>query len=185
MHCPQCGQPQAPEVVRFCSRCGFPLDGVIQLLSTGGVLPVYQPDEGVAQISPRRRGVKQGGILFLTGVLLVPILGVLASFVPESNFLELLVILAALICFLGGPLRMLYAALFEEGAPRRFKAISSYASPPVPLHGGAPVQNVLPAPTGQPVARSPRVQTAEFVRPPSVTEGTTRLLDQDDPHNRS
>ena len=32
--------------LRFCSRCSLPLDGVIQLLSSGGMLPTYwSPDE--------------------------------------------------------------------------------------------------------------------------------------------
>src|SRR5262245_44242060 len=113
MFCPQCGQQQATGVVRYCSRCGFPLDGVIHLLGNGGILPVYSsPDEPV-QISARRRGVKQGGILLLSGAVVVPILGVLASF-SNAAFLEILVAFAAIICFVGGPLRMLYAALFEE-----------------------------------------------------------------------
>ena len=42
MFCPQCGQQQVTGVIRFCSRCGFPLDGVIQLLSNGGALPAYR-----------------------------------------------------------------------------------------------------------------------------------------------
>lgn len=180
MHCPQCGQQQATEVVRFCSRCGFPLDGVIQLLANGGILP-YQTGEA-QQISPRRRGVKQGVILLLTGILLVPILGLFASF-SDSNFLTLLAALAALICFLGGPLRMLYAAVFEESAPSLPRP-ANYIQAPVPLHGSAPA--ALPGAQFQPPPASwrQRPRTAELVRPPSVTEGTTRLLDKEDPANR-
>src|SRR5215467_2059632 len=119
MYCPQCGQQQLSGSVRFCSRCGFPLDGVIQLLGNGGMLPVYRsPDEPVP-VSPRRKGVKQGGILLLSGAVLVPILGLFASY---GAFPEILVALAALICFIGGPLRMLFAAVFEEGAPRLIRA---------------------------------------------------------------
>ena len=68
MFCPQCGQQQVTGVIRFCSRCGFPMDGVIQLLGSGGILPAYRsPDEPVP-ISPRRKGVKQGGLLLLSGL---------------------------------------------------------------------------------------------------------------------
>ena len=185
MFCPQCGQQQTTAVIRFCSRCGFPLDGVIQLLSTGGTLPVYRsPDEPV-QISPRRKGVKQGVLLFLLGILIVPILGMFASF-SNAVFPQMLAILAALICFIGGPLRMLYAALFEEGTP---KAIRQYG-PPMPMH--MPQQFV---PQGQhtalppPPARSQgswrsRPTTAELVNPPSVTENTTRLLEKEERKDR-
>src|SRR5262245_12940979 len=130
MFCPQCGQQQASGMIRFCSRCGFPLDGVIQLLGNGGMLPVYRNPEEPVPVSPRRKGVKQGGLLFLSGAVIVPLLGVMASY-SGSGFLEVLTAFAAILCFVGGPLRMLYAAIFEEPAP---KPVLSYAPPPM----GAP-----------------------------------------------
>lgn len=183
MHCPQCGQLQVSEIVRFCSRCGFPLDGVIHLLSNNGMLPVYGRPEEANEISPRKRGVRQGGILMLTGILLVPILGVLAHY-ADSNFLELLVAIAALICFVGGPLRMIYAALFEEGAETWRRAPAPYVQPSMPIQPGAPRSALPPPPARQPTGWNPRPHTGEIIRPPSVTEGTTRLLDKDDPGNR-
>ena len=185
MYCPQCGQQQASGIVRFCSRCGFPLDGVIQLLGNGGLVPVYQtsPEES-GPPSPRRKGVRQGGMLFLSGAVIVPILGVFASF-SDAAFPQILAALAAIICFIGGPFRMLFAALFEEGAPRR---VMTYGPPPVPTQQqfGPPRQNVALPP---PPARSPsswrRPNTAELAGPPtSVTENTTRLLDKDDRTDR-
>lgn len=119
MFCPQCGQQQVTGVVRFCSRCGFPMDGVSQLLGNGGVLPTIRASDEPVPMSPRKKGVKQGGVLLLSGALIVPILGMFASFV-NTPFLEILLALAAIICFIGGPLRMLYAALFEEPAPNPF-----------------------------------------------------------------
>lgn len=184
MFCPQCGQQQASGVVRFCSRCGFPLDGVIQLLGTGGMVPVYRAsDEQPAPMSPRRKGVKQGGMLFLSGAVIVPILALFASF-SHAAFPQILAALAAIICFIGGPLRMLFAALFEEGAPRK---VLTYGPPPMtaPQQFGPPRQNVALPP---PPARSPsswrRPNTAELTNPPSVTEGTTRLLDKEDHTDR-
>ncbi len=181
MFCPQCGQQQISGIVRFCSRCGFPLDGVIQLLSTGGMLPVYQnPDEPV-KISPRKKGVKQGGMLLLAGAVLVPILGVMTSF-SNSTFLEILTAFAAIICFVGGPLRMLYAAVFEEGAPNPFHAPRPYVPAPTPPHQFNPhvPQSALPAPSVHPPSWRSRPNTAELVSPPSITENTTRLLDRDE-----
>ncbi len=179
MFCPQCGQQQANGVIRFCSRCGFPLDGVIQLLGTGGMMPVYRaPDEPVP-ISARRKGVKQGGLLFLSGAVVVPLLGVMASF-GNSAFLEIMTAFAAIICFIGGPLRMLYAALFEEGAP---SPVRMYGPPPVARpQFGPPMQHqaLPPPPARQASGWRPRPNTAELVTPPSVTENTTRLLEKED-----
>lgn len=181
MFCPQCGQQQVTGVIRFCSRCGFPLDGVIHLLSNGGNLPAYRsPDEPVP-ISPRRKGVKQGGLLLLSGAVIVPILGMFASYIRGTAFPEILTALAAIICFIGGPLRMLYAALFEEGAPKPVRVYGPPAPMPAP-HQFAPHAQppALPPPPArqQPVWRRPN--TAELVTPPSVTENTTRLLDKED-----
>lgn len=185
MFCPQCGQLQATGVIRFCSRCGFPLDGVIHLLGNGGMLPVYRGPEEPVPASPRRKGVKQGGMLFLLGALVVPILAIFANFI-HGPFFEMLAVLAAVLCFVGGPLRMLYAAIFEEGAPRPFRPYG----PPAPMH--VPQQFVphgqhaaLPPPPARPQGtwRS-RPNTAELANPPSVTENTTRLLDKEDRTDR-
>jgi hypothetical protein len=183
MFCPQCGQQQVSGAVRFCSRCGFPLDGVIQLLASGGMMPVYRgPDEPVP-MSPRRKGVKQGAVLLLSGAVIVPILGIIASFSP-SSFPQLLAALAAIICFVGGPFRMLYAALFEEGAPKR---PMMYGPPPVaPPQFAPPRQHTAlpPPPVHTPASWRSRPNTGELADPPSVTENTTRLLDKEDRTNR-
>jgi hypothetical protein len=185
MFCPQCGQQQVSGVVRFCSRCGFPLDGVIHLLSNAGMMPIYRAPEEAKELSPRRKGVRQGGILFLSGVLIVPILGVLSSYAPTSNFLAILLAFAAIICFVGGPLRMLYAALFEEGAPNPYSVAAARqftpAHRPAPQFGAPMQHNALPPPSAQSASGwRPRPITAELVTPPSVTENTTRLLDKED-----
>jgi hypothetical protein len=158
------------------------MDGVVQLLNNGGLVPVYHaPDEPVP-ISPRRKGVKQGGLLLLSGALIVPILGMFASF-TNATFIEILAALAAIICFVGGPLRMLYAAVFEEPAPKPFRP---YGPPvaPMPMHPqqfGPPVQRpALTPPPARAQGSWRRPNTAELANPPSVTENTTRLLDKED-----
>ena len=185
MFCPQCGQQQVTGVVRFCSRCGFPMDGVIQLLGTGGIVPADRASDEPVPVSPRRKGVKQGTVLLLSGLVLVPILGMLASFAQGSTFLEILAGLAAIICFIGGPLRMLYAGLFEEGAPK-----PRHYGPPVPMQvpqqfAPHPQAHALPPqPARSPGAWRRRPNTAELANPPSVTENTTRLLEKEDRTDR-
>jgi len=149
------------------------------------MLPVYRTPEESNQMSPRKRGVRQGGVLLLSGALIVPILGVLDSFARNSAFLDILVAFAAIICFVGGPLRMLYASVFEEGAPNPFStgAARPYTPAPRPTpQFGMPVQNAaLPPPSIQSqVGWRSRPNTAELISPPSVTENTTRLLDKED-----
>ncbi len=185
MFCPQCGQQQVTGHIRFCSRCGFPMDGVIQLLGSGGILPLYRDPEEPPPISPRRKGVKQGGMLLLSGAVIVPILAMFSSF-TNATFLEILAALAAIICFIGGPLRMLFAALFEEAAPRPFRPYGPPAHMHAPPQFASPAQRpaLTPPPPRPQGSWRPRPNTAELVNPPSVTENTTRLLDKEDRTDR-
>src|ERR1700730_16888906 len=98
MYCPHCGQQQVSTVIRFCSRCGFPMEGVNQILANGGLLPIYSSAPGKTEISPRKKGVKQGGLLLLLGVVLVPALGVLYGW-TDINLFGFLTALAAVLLF--------------------------------------------------------------------------------------
>jgi len=183
MYCLRCGQQQASDSMRFCARCGFPLEGAMELLAHNGMLPRYEGAGGENKISARRKGVKQGALLMLIGAVLVPLLGVFASFAPFriGMAFQFFAAAAAILCFVGGPLRMLFAALFEEGAPtRQYVMPSSYAQPAIP----PPVRvAALPQATATPtVGWRARPQTAEIVQPPSVvTDHTTRLLEKSEP----
>ena len=115
----------------------------------------------------------------LLGVLLVPILGVFTAFAPGrlENVFEFFLIISALLCFLGGPLRMLYAALFEEGAPKY--APFAQTSYPPPAVTSAQV-SALPPPAVNPASQwRQRPDTGEIQPRASVTDSTTQLLDRD------
>ena len=154
------------------------------LLAHNGMLPRYESPGGETKISARRKGVKQGALLMLIGAVLVPLLGVFASFAPFriGMAFQFFAAAAAILCFMGGPLRMLFAALFEEGAQPRPYVVppSAYAQPAIP----PPVRvAALPQATATPtVGWRARPQTAEIVQPPSVvTDHTTRLLEKSEP----
>ncbi len=155
------------------------------LLANRGLLPHYPVPEGEQKISPRRRGVKQGALLMLIGAVLVPLMGVFSAFAPGGRIglmFEFFAALSAILCFVGGPLRMLFAAIFEEGAPARpFIAPSSYAAPAIPPPPAARVSALPPASASPASQWRPRPQTAEILQPPSVTDHTTRLLEKSEP----
>jgi hypothetical protein len=183
MYCPQCGQQQTSSEMRFCSRCGFPLGGVTELLAQGGVLKSGGGDElRNLSLSPRRMGVKQGVMMLLLGTVIVPVLGIINSYQDRTTMLEILVAISAVIFFAGGLMRILYALLFESPAPSSELDASASFSPAAPAEINAatrfaalpPAQNIPPA-----NFTPRRMNTAELVRPPSVTEHTTRLLDEE------
>jgi hypothetical protein len=171
MFCPECGQQQVSDEVRFCSRCGFQLAGVTGLLATRGALPAGGTP---APETPRRKGVRQGAKLMLFGIFLAPILGILGE-VSRGSLPEELPAIGAII-FLGGLLRMLYAALFEDGPYRRKEAAHAAYLPPQQARGAAELPPARSIPARDYAA--PRADTAEISYRPSVTEGTTRLLDE-------
>lgn len=177
MFCPQCGQQQVSGEMRFCSRCGFPLGGVIQLLASGGMVATSDAaGTSPRPLSPRRRGYRQGGLMMLICLIATPLMAILS----ELGLPEILIALTAIIFFWGGAIRMMYARFFEDaGVPAPPAALPVYAPPAAPAQfvAGAS-QTALPPQRSTPASgwRQP-TNTAEMVRPPSVTENTTRLLD--------
>lgn len=156
------------------------MEGVMHLLGHNGMLPHYPTDPGDTTISPRRKGVKQGVILMLLGVLFVPIFGVMAGFSPGrvSDIFAFFAAITAIICFIGGPLRMLFAGIFEEGAkPKSYMPAVSYIPPAMPPPPQARV-SALPPPSVSTQPWRARPDTAEIVPPTSVPDHTTKLLEK-------
>ncbi|HEY0079351.1 MAG TPA: hypothetical protein VGB73_12110 [Pyrinomonadaceae bacterium] len=161
------------------------------LLPTGGALPqnFNTAATDVWKPSPRRRGVQQGILMMFIGMVLTPVLAVILDPPHGNHYLaEILVPLSAIIFFWGGILRMLYAGIFQEGPVRRKKhqaeqayVAPSYAPSPLAAPGARAAAPVLPHAESIP-ARSfmppARGGTSEIAAPPSVTESTTRLLDE-------
>ncbi len=172
MYCPRCGQQQITDEVRFCSRCGFPLAGVMQLLASGGALPVAGESEGESKQSPRQRGIRQGVLLWLIGTVIVPLLAVMDAASELIGF-------DAISLFVGGFVRLLYALLFQENFIRPGNAQNLPASsyiPPRTMPDMREAAQLPPHPFAVAPA-SPRINTGELTSPPpSVTDHTTRLL---------
>ena len=88
--------------------------------------------------------------------------------------------MVGIIVFLAGLFRLLYALLFEDG-PYRQHLQRQPAHVPQPHFAPPREVSALPPQQSQP-ARSyapPRPDTAELAYRPSVTEGTTRLLERE------
>jgi hypothetical protein len=175
MFCPKCGQQQSSEGVRCCSRCGFQLEAVKELLATDGV-PTAEAH--MPQRSARNRGIRQGIMLMLLTAFIVPATVLLAKLgiLPKE-----LIALAAVICAVGGFMRFMYALILEDGAKSGKPALpaSNQAVMPSYLSAGA-TPSALPPHESIPVEQQGRrrKETAEMAQPPSVTENTTRLLDK-------
>jgi hypothetical protein len=165
MFCPQCSQEQVSEEMRFCSRCGFPLAIVSQLVRGGGALEGFDP-EAKGELSPRQKGVRWGLILLIVSTLLVPLSALMTAM--KSDFFVLFV--PVLVLFVFGLARLLHAYLLAQRTPKETAAKGTKQLPGAyapSLPGG---QSIPATNWKQPV------NTSEMAQPVSITENTTRLL---------
>ena len=163
MNCPNCSQQQISEEMRFCSRCGFPLGGVRELIASGAtpVNPYYKAF----------RGMRQGMWWMLAAFPLIFFIAFLTAVDDDFAVFFLL----PLLIFVIGFMRLLYAG-FIQGRKARKKSETSSS-----LSSGMPAPSELPPARMTPVTNfiPPKMQTSEIIQPPSVTENTTRLLDEE------
>ena len=62
--------------MRFCSRCGFPLTIVSQLVANGGALAGFDA-EGKRRLTPRQKGIRWGALLMIISGVLLPIVALM------------------------------------------------------------------------------------------------------------
>jgi hypothetical protein len=181
VYCPRCGQEQISSETRFCSRCGFLMTGIGEVVLTGGLNQQLQAGN-VKLPTPRKRGLKQGGAWFLLGIFLVPLLGVLSLLI---HFPEEIIGLAAIVFFVGGIVRMIYALIFESGNPADKTLEENVMQTAQKLLNKKPQVNALPPQQSipangyvPPVAGNWR--DTNDLQPTSVTDATTKLLEKED-----
>lgn len=173
MYCPKCSQQQLSEDLRYCSRCGFPLEPVGLLLSNNGVLP--QPPTASPTLS-RSRVIRESLIMTVVAWLLG--LGATFWFDAGGPF-EVIAKVGALVFFLLGLIglgRFVYAFMLFRDSPEIKLEV-----PAVNVTTRDRTTQALPQPQQVPVSDWQRSEnTKEIVGRPSVTEGTTRLLKDDE-----
>ncbi|MCA1600185.1 MAG: zinc ribbon domain-containing protein [Acidobacteria bacterium] len=148
MYCPKCGQEQASESVRFCSRCGFKLNTVEEALA--------------------KRLIKMAMYLVLT-ICAISGWGSITTGPGYMGVRVIITLIAAITFYLlfSRDLKHIFYKLFSQYI-EQIKQVRSASQ-----ESALPLAQTMPVPT----LGSHRVNTAEMVQPPSVTEHTTRLLD--------
>lgn len=180
VYCPRCGQEQVSAETRFCSRCGFVMSGLPEIVLNGGIPQAMTSNEPKPP-SPRRRGLKQGGGWFLLGIIVVPIL----LFLHELfKFPEEIAGIAAVLFFLGGIVRMIFALIFESGNPAEKTLEENVFQTAQKLLKKQPSANALPPSQSIPVdnyapPRQSNWRDTNDLEPRSVTDPTTKLLHKD------
>lgn len=182
MHCPRCGQQQISEEIKYCSRCGFSLGLVMELIANGGFLPQLSSETKKGILPTRKTGVKIGVVWFLViTFLLTPLFAII-------NADELAGMLAVL-GFMGGILIIAISWMFleKENSMILRRSLVPMENNAAQLYGNPAAQTALPPQTSRPVeSYAPPVEswkapnTGELAKPGSVTEGTTKLLNKNE-----
>jgi hypothetical protein len=173
MYCPNCSQQQPSSEMRYCSRCGFTLTAVALVMENNGSLPQSLM---AAPRSSRNRIMMESAVftVFTWAIAFTSTFWFNASGIGEgiAKFAGLLFFILGLI----GMIRFLFGFLFAKdvgvvasglmpGNTRpSFHSASGHAELPPP-------QSILISDYQQ------RPNTNEITPRPSVTENTTRLLD--------
>ena len=176
MYCPNCGQQQASNEMRFCSRCGLALHGLAEWLTGGS--QVVTPTQAAPALppppSPRSKGMRRAAkLMFFSGVLFPFFMVIaLAEDAPEALIVPFFVFFLSLVW-------MLYSRLFSDPHPKT-KTEATYAAqtsnfPSMPARAPLPPASTIPISD----LRGSQVRTNELAQPPSVTENTTRFLDKE------
>ena len=162
--------------MRFCSRCGLALSGLAERIS-GGALPAKSANEVKSVVLTRRRkGMRRAGkLMFYSGVLL-PVFLVISLIFDEGGPM----IFPFLVFFVGLAM-MLYARLFSDNTLPANDASPNNVAAQTSTLPSTSARSSLPPATNMPLATAGRqqVRTNELAQPPSVTENTTRLLDNE------
>lgn len=182
MFCPRCGQ-QAAEEVRFCSRCGLPLDAAAEIVTSEG-RPEWlaaRDEAGAPSLTPRQRGTRKG-LMIMSGGLIFFAVAALLTAIKEDLFVFL--ILAGVLLTVG-VMRLLYGLLLEEHRPAKksvkHAAVKATDDAAAELKRGASRAGELPPARAVPASfyAGTSADTSDMTGSPfSVTEGTTRLLDE-------
>jgi hypothetical protein len=146
MYCPKCGQQQLSNETRFCSRCGFLLTTIADVIANGGVLPQ------LLNIGNQKKSVftKKNGVFFSI-LWLIFFLLVMAPFFGILTGVDELAGVSAIIGIFGGMIIALASLFFlqgEKSLPASYQQAAYppqqqvFADPGMPMNALPPEQSI-------------------------------------------
>jgi len=183
MHCPSCGQQQVSNETKFCSRCGMPLSLVAEVTAHGGFLPQLaelEEQRSKRGLFTRKNGVMASVFFMITFMMLLPALFGVARLGPAAG-------ISAIIGVFGGVMLLIASLVFLPGAKKRYLS-PNYGAPGQDNLVGSPQAHALPPQQSIPVSNYGPPQPGNWRDTndlqPSITESTTRLLDEEEQRRR-
>lgn len=183
MYCPRCGQQQISNETKFCSRCGFQMGLIPELIANNGTFPqlaeLYQQNQSWFT---RKNGVIFSLLWFVTWVMMIP------AFAGIADAEEIAGVSAVF-----GVFTTIMLLIFSLGFLKKSQktisipALEAHQMQAASLYGVPQNQQALPPSQSQPAQAYTAPQgawrtpdTGEFATPGSVTDSTTKLLTKDE-----
>jgi ribosomal protein L37E len=169
MHCPRCGHQQNADNIRFCTKCGFEMSNVKELLTSE---LTETKAKKKSEIAKTRR---QGMIMMISGFGLILLFAGVREFYPLPKFIALFMLF---IMFLGA-IRMSMPSFFgKDNLTDIDNELPEIDSEIDKLFDGQVSDKSLPEAEYRPPLdfETKTLDTNELLEPASVTENTTRKL---------
>ncbi len=174
MFCPKCSQQQVSEETKFCSRCGFQLN-VIKALLVNDEMPQAQ-DAAIRKSdrSLRKRDVTFGALFMFLFALVVAILTVDMPSAHSARIILLAIAWLVLTLLINIKPIIKYFSQ-PDSSTKDISTSETFSNLTAKIkHTALPSSHSIPAED----LIAANINTAEMVRPASVTERTTNLLDE-------
>ena len=184
MYCPRCGQQQISNETKFCSRCGFQMGLVGELIANNGFLPQLQAlYNQKPTFFSKKNGVIFTALWFIFFVMMVPAFFGIAGEDDAAG-------VSAVFGFFSSIMLLIFSLGVLKKSPKTYQLPVievPHVQQPQGLYG-SPAHQALPPQQTQPAQAYTAPQgawrtpdTGELTKTPgSVTETTTKLLSRDE-----
>jgi len=177
MFCPRCSQEQISKEIKFCSKCGFPLGLVSEILAHGGFLPQLAELYKGGKVLTRKNGLIFALFWFMIFAMLLTPLWAVAG-------VEELAAVCALIGTIGSMILIVASFAFLKKQPKSVENFMPELSNQTvntlyeSNQAALPPQQVQPAQsyTAPPKNLWKAPETGDLAQPNTVTDATTKLL---------
>ena len=173
MYCPQCGNRQVSDDIRFCVKCGLPLAGAAKMLSGRSADANLELPSSTRKLTPRARGVLQGVAIMPLAFGAWLALDIFYEAVFSAGMLGGLYAMLTFIVLLGLA-RILYAVFYEDGRTRHVEISSR--SVEKNMSEAVNTNELPPADLSDDCSPDILRPVGEVIPHTSVTESTTRHL---------
>ena len=195
MHCPSCGQqhvsstehlrplPLWRDKIKFCSRCGFPMELVAELLDHGGFLPKLAELDQKRAFFARKNGIVFSIFWMILLMILIPAIIGIGNGPGEAQALSAVIGLFSGLIIMIGSLVLLPSP--EQYPLINAQQMQSPSATTRGLHGSQhqalPPQQSIPVSVHVP-PRAGMWRDTNDLEPSSFPESTTRPLEKEEFH---